>query len=116
MIFRCCDELVARFKEREENVRTDVVGCFSKLLEAAFTAGGASSRDPAGVPTLGNGGAAGIRDAAAKEPSKGRHHEYYHPHPPEAPKQLVRPYLHPTTTGETCPGPGPYDSSVLCHV
>eukprot|EP00611_Tribonema_gayanum_P000986 TRINITY_DN1074_c0_g1_i3.p1 TRINITY_DN1074_c0_g1~~TRINITY_DN1074_c0_g1_i3.p1 ORF type:complete len:839 (+),score=442.73 TRINITY_DN1074_c0_g1_i3:116-2632(+) len=31
----CCDVLVSRFKEREENVRVDVFGCFTSLLEAA---------------------------------------------------------------------------------
>eukprot|EP00903_Cladosiphon_okamuranus_P016633 g15341.t1 len=45
---RCPDELIARFKEREENVRTDVVGCFSKLLEAAYSAGGSATGLPAG--------------------------------------------------------------------
>ncbi|CAM9488775.1 unnamed protein product, partial [Phaeothamnion confervicola] len=34
----CCDELIGRFKEREENVRIDVIECFRKLLEATLAA------------------------------------------------------------------------------
>ncbi|CAN0245037.1 unnamed protein product, partial [Discosporangium mesarthrocarpum] len=36
---KCSDELIGRFKEREENVRMDVVACFNKLLEATLNAG-----------------------------------------------------------------------------
>ncbi|CAM9991629.1 unnamed protein product, partial [Hapterophycus canaliculatus] len=46
----CPDELIARFKEREENVRTDVVGCFSKLLETAYSSGGSTSRKGSAGP------------------------------------------------------------------
>lgn len=88
---RCCDELVARFKEREENVRTDVVGCFSKLLEAAFGGGTAPSRDSVSAPAAwGNGGVRSDGDKPGMKASKVKRQQYFHPHPPDAPKQLVR--------------------------
>ncbi|CAN0131290.1 unnamed protein product, partial [Laminaria digitata] len=83
----CCDELIARFKEREENVRTDVVGCFSKLLEAVFSAGGSVSRDGM-TPGRGGGGGRLTRGRSGDTVMGGAHHQYYHPHPPEAPKHM----------------------------
>lgn len=80
--FRCCDELIARFKEREENVRTDVVGCFSKLLEAAFVSG-------VGTPmsmTTSRGRLARQESGGGQPP----HHHYFPVHRPEAPMQMVR--------------------------
>lgn len=81
----CCDELIARFKEREEIVRTDVVGCFSKLLEAAFSNGASSAWGSSSATVTGGAGGAG---RGGEGLSTGVHHQYYHPHPPEAPKQL----------------------------
>ena len=31
---KCASPLIARFKEREESVRVDIIGCFEKLLVA----------------------------------------------------------------------------------
>ncbi|CAM9481770.1 unnamed protein product, partial [Ectocarpus sp. 8 AP-2014] len=78
---RCPDELIARFKEREENVRTDVVGCFSKLLEAAYSAGGSAAR-------VGAGGGAGRSGGGRGRGGDAGVHQYYHPHTRETPKGM----------------------------
>ncbi|CAM9970460.1 unnamed protein product [Ascophyllum nodosum] len=83
----CCDELIARFKEREENVRTDVVGCFAKLLEAAFAAGAGAPMSMSmsmSRPVPGRGGLVRHESGGHQQ-----HHHYYFPaHPPEAPIQM----------------------------
>ncbi|CBN79044.1 conserved unknown protein [Ectocarpus siliculosus] len=78
---RCPDELIARFKEREENVRTDVVGCFSKLLEAAYSAGGSAAR-------VGAGGGGGRSGGGRGRGGDAGVHQYYHPHTRETPKGM----------------------------
>lgn len=67
-----------------------MVGCFSKLLEAVFSAGGAVSRHGM-VPGRGGGGVVGrvVRGRSGDPVMGGAHHQYYHPHPPEAPKHMV---------------------------
>ena len=40
----CADELIGRFKEREENVRLDVIACFTSLLKATLALEGTTSR------------------------------------------------------------------------
>lgn len=62
-------------------MRTDVVGCFSKLLEAAYSAGGsAAARSAGGAGGRGGRGRGG----------EGGVHQYYHPHTREGPKGMVR--------------------------
>ena len=39
LLKNCSNELIMRFKEREENVRLDILVCFSSLLQTATTSG-----------------------------------------------------------------------------
>jgi cullin-associated NEDD8-dissociated protein 1 len=64
-IYRTCgDELIARFKEREENVRLDVISCFTCLLKATLALEGR-------VKTRSFGGAGGREDAIGRMLSAG---------------------------------------------
>ena len=70
-------------------MRTDVVGCFAKLLEAAFAAGAGAPMSMSmsmSRPVPGRGGLVRHESGGHQQ-----HHHYYFPaHPPEAPIQMVR--------------------------
>lgn len=61
-----------------------MVACFAKLLEAAFTGAGSTSRDSSNVEHhVGNGG------LAKKDPSAVSQSQFFS-HSPDGPEQLVR--------------------------
>ena len=61
---QCADELIGRFKEREENVRLDVIGCFTCLLKATLALEGSTGRGKGGKGGGVGGGEGGLKGEA----------------------------------------------------
>ena len=62
----CADEMIGRFKEREENVRLDVLACFTTLLQATLASGGNRASGPSTVSGAMSSGAMSPTRSAGK--------------------------------------------------
>ncbi len=69
----CGLQLVRRFKEREENVRLDIMHCFESLIQASCSSGnGANASAGAGGATKKAGGAASSSSSSSSVDKTGR--------------------------------------------